>query len=500
MEQRSLDGVGGAVIRLALVPSYFLLAEHPMKTIKSSRAVALRVLSRVETDRAYANLLLDAELQHAAFADPRDAALTTELVYGVLRWQSTLDWYLNQVCKQPLETTDPLLRRILRLGAYQLLMLDKIPASAAINEAVNLVAGSGNALKIPAKTAKGFVNALLRQLDRQRQALTAPATLADPQTRLATQYAFPAWLIARWIQRAGVEFAEQLCQAHNQPAPLTLRVNSLRGTLAEFQQRLAGSVASVTPLPAGLPGVVVIGSHATAALPGFQEGSFLPQNASSMLIARILNPQPGEQILDVCAGSGIKTTQIGEMMRNSGTITAADLHADKLQRLQENCRRLGVTNVRTICADMTQVQEFPGAPHPQFDRIVIDAPCSGLGVLRKHPEAKWQRRAADIAPLQQLQIRLLTHTAQFLTRDHGVIVYSACTTEPEENEAVIAEFLRAAPEFMVQSCRDEMPAELQAFVTADGFLKIEPPQPYFDGFFGARLIRRPSNSSVVRRI
>ncbi len=457
------------------------------------------ILSRVESDNAYVSILLDAELRKIPALDPRERALVTELVYGVTRWQKTLDWYLNQVCKKPLQKTAPVLRQLLRLGAYQLFMLEKIPPSAAVNETVKLAGKYAKRLRLPAKTAKGVVNGVLRQLQRQRDTLKSPETLSDVCTRLAYQYSFPEWMVKRWVARLGEEQAEEACRIHNQPPHLMLRVNTLKTSLPDIQRRLAGKARSMRPLPGNLPGLVVSGTGPVSDLTCYQNGLCTIQNASSMLIALLLDPQPGEHILETCAGTGIKIAHIGELMGNQGQITAVDLYEKKLRRLRENCHRLGISIVRTYCGDMTTSHELPGYRHNAstgvrrrhrtgFDRILVDAPCSGFGVLRKHPEAKWTRRESQFAEFQALQLQLLSQAATLLRSDGGVLVYSTCTTEPEENEDVIIRFLVEHKGFRLESLLPCIPEELQQCVTSEGFLRIDPPQGYFDGFFCAKLI------------
>lgn len=460
--------------------------------MSNSRDLAIRILSRVESDNAYISVLLDAEFRKSPSLDPRDRALVTELVYGVIRWRKTLDWYLDQVCKKPMRKTHPWLRQVLRLGAYQLLMLDKIPPSAAINETVKLAGTYSKKLRLPAKTAKGFVNAALRELERNRKTLKSPDTLPDAITRFATKYSYPEWMVKRWVRRLGEKGAEDTCHMNNQPPSLTFRVNTLKASLADVRRQLAANVNSVTPLPGNLSGLAVSGARSVSDLPCYQKGLCTVQNASSILISLILDPSPGENILDACSGSGTKTTHIAERMKNRGNITAVDIHKGKLQQLKENCRRLGVTIVQTSPGDMTTSLDLPGYEYQGdrgFHRILIDAPCSGLGVLRKQPEAKWTKDETHIAELQQLQLHLLTHAATLLHPDRGVLVYSACTTEPEENEEVIEKFLRSVKGFQIESPLPYIPEELHRFITPKGFLRIEPPQEYFDGFFCARLSR-----------
>jgi 16S rRNA (cytosine967-C5)-methyltransferase len=447
-------------------------------SVENSRELALQILSRIESGKAYADILLDTELRKSSL-DARDKAL-------VVRWRKTLDWYLDQVCKKPIRKTHPWIRYILRLGGYQLLFLDKIPPSAAINESVKLAGKYRNKLGIPAKSVKGFVNATLRQLDRDREKLQKPDTLPEPISRLATRYSYPEWMVRRWVQRFGIPGAEDACRINNRPLPLIIRVNTLKISPAELQQILAPSVQSVQVLPGKLPGLVLSGHPPISELPSYRNGHWTVQNASSILIALILDPQPGEHVLDACAGSGTKTTHIGELLKNHGKIIAVDMHEGKLRRLRENCQRLGIRIVQTYCRDITTSSKHHFQEKQGFDRILVDAPCSGLGALRKHPEAKWTKQESQILELQQLQVRFLLHAATLL-RPGGVLVYSVCTTEPEENEEVIKKFLHDMKNFQIETLRTCLPDILQPYVTQEGFLRIDPPQQYFDGFFCAKL-------------
>lgn len=452
--------------------------------MQNSREAALKLLARVEIEHAYASILLDAELRRVGY-DTHDRALITELVYGVLRWRKTLDWYLEQVSKKPLRKMHPWLRRILWLGAYQLLFLDKIPPSAAINESVILAGKYGRKAGLPAQTAKGLVNGILRSLQRAREILRAPEMLDDPIARISTTYSFPEWLVARWVARFGVSGAEEACRMNNTPPVLSARVNSLKTSLAALETRLCSRVTSVNTLPFGLPGFVLRGHPPLADLQEYQQGLLLVQNTSSLLIGNILSPQPGESILDACAGTGTKTTHLAELMQNQGTILALDVHAGKLDRLQAACQRLGVTIVRTHCADAAQ---FSPQPEQQYDRVLVDAPCSGLGVLRRHPEAKWTTQESLLAELATLQQRILAQVAKWVRPD-GVLLYSTCTTEPEENQHVIKTFLSGHPDFRTEPVGSYVPEGIHQCVTPEGWLLIDPSRPLFDGFFGARLKR-----------
>lgn len=460
--------------------------------MQNSRELAVRILARIEAEQGYANIILDAELRKASLRDPRDNALVTEIVYGVLRWQKRLDWYLDQICKKPMHKSPAWLRHILRVGTYQLLMLDKIPPSAAINESVKLAEKYKKHLKMPVKTAKGVVNGILRQLHRTQETLTSPDMIPDVVTRLAVQHSYPEWMVRRWVQRLGGQRAEACCRIQNYPSHLMVRVNTLKTSFADLRETLIPHVKELTPLPDPLNGFVIAGAAGMSELPGYQQGECTIQNAASMLVSLILDPKPWENILEACAGAGIKTAHIGELMENRGMITAVDIHEKKLKRLQENCQRMGVTIVQPYQGDMTTHLDLP-ASHFQndqgFHRILVDAPCSGLGVLRKHPEAKWTVEEAQIPDLQQLQLRILQRTVPLLHTVHGVIVYSTCTTEPEETHEVVARFLQSNPGFQIEPLHTYLPPELHACLTSEGFLQIEPPQEYFDGFFCVRLVR-----------
>ncbi len=453
--------------------------------MQNSREIALIVVARVETEQAYAGIVLDAELRRSS-CDARDKALVAELIYGVLRWQSTIDWYVQQVSNKPLKKMHPWLRRIVRLGAYQLLFLDKIPPSAAINESVILAGKYGRKAKLPIKTAKGVVNGILRSLHRRRDSLQRPETLPDPAARLAAMYSFPEWLVRRWLARFGETGAEDACRINNMPPTLSIRQNSLKISLAELAEQLQTRVATVEPFPYDLPGFSLSGHPAVPDFPEYQQGLLTVQNASSILIGQILDPQPWESVVDICAGTGTKTAHLAELMRNQGSILALDVHAGKLKRLQAACKRLGVTIAQTQCADATQFLPPSGQ---QYDRVLVDAPCSGIGVLRRHPEAKWTTQESDFRRLQALQQRIL-HQAATCVRPGGILVYSTCTTEPEENQHVAQTFLQNQPDFQTEFVGAYIPEELHDRITPEGWLLIDPPQPVFDGFFGARLRRQ----------
>jgi 16S rRNA (cytosine967-C5)-methyltransferase len=445
----------------------------------TAREIALAILYQVEVKKAYADLALDAELRRSSLS-PEDRALVTELVYGVLRWQKTLDWQLEQVCTKPLKKTTPWIRNILRLGAYQLLFLTRVPGFAALNESVQL------AKKVGYPGSHNFVNAVLRALDRKRDQLSFPELEENPVEHIALKYSHPEWLVKRWICRYGRDRTIRWCQANNQPPDLAIRINPLKTNPVALREELEKEAVTVRPLPFDLPGFTLKDHPPLATLSAYLQGWFTVQDPGSMLITRILDPQPHETILDACAGLGTKTTQMAEQMRDTGKILAVDLNASKIKLLQENCRRLGITSVTSRIGDITQLKDLG---EPSFHRILVDAPCSGCGVFRRHPESKWRVTEEQIRRLQTLQLSLLNAVVPFLG-SQGILVYSTCTTEPEENEEVIEKFFQIHTEFQVEPVKEYLPKSLTPLVTEGPYLKTYLYPEVFNGFFCVRLRKR----------
>lgn len=460
----------------------------------TARELALAILYQVEVEKAYAELALDTTLKRSSLRS-EDKALVTELVYGVLRWQKNLDWHLERICTKPLKKTSPWIRNILRLGAYQLLFLTKIPAFAALNESVELAKKAGY------PGAHNFVNAVLRALDRQRvdnrpehPLSSFPELEENPIAHIALTYSHPEWLVQRWLHRYGIDRTIRWCQANNQTPTLAIRMNPLRTTLKDLQEALKKEVKFIEPLPFNLPGFVIKGHPPVATLSAYQKGLFTVQDPGSMLISQILDPQPYEIILDACAGLGTKTTHLAELMGNCGTIIATDRNAGKIRLLQESCQRLGITIVKPRVADITQLKDLNGQP---FHRILVDAPCSGCGVFRRHPESKWRITEEQIRHLQMIQTALLTAVAPYLIAE-GTLVYSTCTTEPEENEEVVERFLQVHPEFNVESVEFYLPESLRASIREGPYLKTYLYPEVFNGFFCARLRREGAGNRNIK--
>src|SRR6185369_8091481 len=445
----------------------------------AARDVAARVLERVETDASFADSTLDAELTSRRL-EPRDAALATELVYGALRWQGYLDWILAPHSRRRLPSLDPRVRVLLRMTAYQIAFLERVPAFAAVNDAVTLAPRS------PGVSA--FVNAVLRSFARRGAREREPAPPRNPIDALAARCSFPAWIVERWVVRYGRDEAESLMRALNERPPLTLRANRLRITRDELGRRLADEDGlDSRPTRLAPEGLVVGPGGAPGEWRAFVDGGFAVQDEASMLIARLLAPEPGATVADVCAAPGTKTTHLAELMDNRGRILAFDREPTRLARVGEAAARLGISIIDAREGPVESLaKDFPAA----CDGVLVDAPCSNLGVLRRNPEVKWRRQPSDIALASQRQREILGSAAA-MVRPGGRLVYATCSLEPEENDDVARAFLAAKPEFRLDP-PDDFPLPLDAA----GWLRCLPHRHGTDGFSAVRF-RRSEVSGIT---
>lgn len=438
--------------------------------VRSARELASSILVRVEGG-AFANLLLYHELARASL-QPADAALTTELVLGTLRHQSRLDWSLAGVIRGRFGELPPHIRAILRTSAYQLLFLSRIPAHAAVNEAVTLARRYGHS------GTANLTNAVLRRLANDgERALPDPVT--DPPGHLAVRHSHPLWLIQRWLTRWGVEETGALCSANNTPAPWTARVNVLASPIEDTTHELeaAGVVVNRTVMPEGLE--VRGGFDERHRL--VQGGRLTIQDVGAMLVTHALDPRPGETVIDACAAPGGKTTHIAERMHNRGHVIGCDVHEGKLQALSRRAEAMSATIVHTHHADARTIGD---AFKMRADRLLVDAPCTGLGVVRRRPEIKWRVTAEEIPVCARVQ-RSILEGSWASVKPGGILVYSVCTTEPEEGSAVIDSFLLAHHEFQPDPV--VWPEALGLPVGASALLL--PHRHGTDGFFISRLRR-----------
>lgn len=443
---------------------------------KGCREVAVEILLKVEKRNAYADILLDHSLNRSSFS-PRDRALLTQLVYGTLRWRGRIDWHLSQSLTRPLSKMDAYLRNLLRLTLYQLLFLEKIPDYAAVYEAVELAKSYGG------KKAAGLVNAVTRKILRQKDKLRYPDPNADIAYYLSVTLSHPEWLVRRWLGYFGREATEMLLKANNEEATLVLRVSRLKRDRESLLKTLRGMGLEAAPTCFSPQGIKVRGASGVDLLPGFEEGLFQVQGEASQLIGYLLDPRPGERILDACAAPGGKTTHLAELMEDNGEIVGTDISARGLEKLKQNVQRLGLTSVRPFLVDVTKGLTGPLAL--PYDRILVDAPCSGLGTLRTHPEAKWHKGEGDIRRLSRHQERIVNQLSSHL-KPGGILVYATCTLTREENEGVVEDFLSRQRDFVLEDVRRYLPSEAQSLASGKYFLAL-PHRHNTDGFFAARM-------------
>ena len=454
---------------------------RPVTTFESSgnvRKQAVDILVRVELDKAYADILLDQVLQRGIISD-KDRSLLSEIVYGTLRWRGRIDFHLKQLTRHAFEETDPFIKNLLRITLYQISFLDRVPEYAALNEAVNLAKlHAGNRVS-------GFVNGIIRNFIRTNRTATSPNPDSCGVAALADYWSHPEWLINEWIEYLGKAHVTPLLAANNRQAPLVLRVNIIRADRDALLRAFKVQGIEALPTSWSPQGIVVHSQVPIERLSGYEEGFFQVQGEASQLVTYLLDPHPGEKILDVCAAPGGKTTHIAELMKDKGQVTATDRSRKGVVKIDQNASRLGLRSIRTVQADMTK--QVAAAQESTYDRILVDAPCSGLGTLRSHPEIKWNRGIADVLRLSELQRKILGQAASYL-KPEGVLVYSTCTLTADENQRVVNDFLARYGEFVLENAARYLPDQAKQLVKENYFMAL-PHKHDTDGFFAARLRR-----------
>jgi 16S rRNA (cytosine967-C5)-methyltransferase len=438
------------------------------------RQLALEILCRVETTGAFADHLISHLASTRGLSDQARGFLR-ELTYGVLRWRNRLDWLLGQCSTRPLDTLTPRVRNLLRIGAYQVSMMERIPVYAAVSETVHL------AKQVEHAGVAAFVNAVLRAVTRQQAVLSPPSEAADISAYLTITQSHPRWLVERWLGRYGPQRTVEMCQANNRLPPFVVRVNRQRTTRARLIEALSAAGCQAEPCRFAPEGVLLRSHPPLGQLEGYQRGWFSVQDEAAMLCAYLLAPRPGERVLDACAAPGGKATHLGELMGDQGQVLCLDQSPRRLRLVEENRARLGLKSLVSAAGDATTaVFEQP------FDRILVDAPCSGFGVLRRHPDAKWRKGAEFVEAMSRQQITILNWLSRFL-KPAGLLVYVTCSTELEENQAVVHAFLRHHPTFALEALHAILPPAAQDFVHDQYWFQTWPGVENLDGFFGVRL-------------
>ncbi len=448
--------------------------------IAPARIAAYDILRAVSAGRA--DLPAAIALARETLVDNRDRALAADIAVGVQRWRGALDYLIAHFAKRPTVRLDPEVVEILRLSAYQLLHLTRVPASAVVDDAVKLTR------KAAKTSAAGFVNAVLRALLRRRHALPLPPLPADPGDRdaalayLSVTLSHPRWLAERWYARYGFDAARAWMEFDNHPPPLTIRVNRLRNSAEQLSERLAAEGVELSPARFAPDGFIVKSGHPLRGA-GVAAGWFVVQDEASQLVALLAGDAPRGRVLDACASPGGKTTAIAAAMRG-GAVVACDVRTRRMELLRRTVAASGAANVRLVQADLLEPLPFSAA----FDCVVVDAPCSGLGTLRRDPDIKWRRRERDLPALARAQSVMLRH-ASAVVAPGGRLVYSTCSSEPEENDAVVAAFLRDHPGFRQVSATEAASRLPREVVDPSGCLRTEPHRHGLEAFYGAVLIR-----------
>ncbi len=446
------------------------------------RAVALRTLLIWEKHKPPLDELLSEVLTKSVLPEERDRALVTELVVGIVRHLRYLDFLISRFSQEPLNKLDLEVKNALRLAVYQILFT-RIPPWATLAETLKLLMRRGRG-----KFIRNYVNAILHRIAESKDNLPEPPKEVV-ELYLAVKYSYPDWLVKRWLKRFGLEETERLLQAGNERPPLIIRANLLKVTrdnLLEYLRK--DQVPEAQACKYSPAGIVLRGFNGKVTdLKPYHFGWITVQDSASQLVTYLLDPKPGERILDACAGVGGKTTHIAELCEDKAEIWAVDLYPFRLKKLEENFLRLGLKLPKVLEGDVVQLMEKL-KPRP-FDRILIDAPCTGTGIIRRHPDIKWVRTEEDFLEVPQRQLRLLKGLAPYLKKG-GVLVYATCSLEPEENEEVIQTFLKEHPDFVIENpekvlkkyCRDSV-----AEIVETHYLKTYPHRHNLDGFSAVKL-------------
>lgn len=430
---------------------------------KTVREKVAQILTDIEKDDTYLQLALKKELDTL---EAKDKGFANELIYGTIKWRLRLDYVLDQFSKTPVKKMKPFVRQLMRMSVYQILFLDKVPASAAINEAVKIMH------KRKMSNLSGFVNGVLRNIDRNKSEITYP--------NLSVYYSIPEWIITRWMKYYGEMETKAICESLSQRARVCIRINTLKTTKDKVKALL--SEEGITVLEEGfLPESLYI--HAPSGIhhsPSFKAGLWTVQDESAMLVGHVLGPEKGDEILDVCSAPGGKTVHLAELMQNEGHIIGADIHEHKIELIEKNAKRLGASIVEGKLQDGMLINEDW---KEKFDKILLDAPCSGLGIIKRKPDIRYAKDETAIRDINNIQRKLLKNAINYLKKD-GILVYSTCTLTQEENQNMVEYALSLGLQLDVIPY--DMPACLKPYIKDNAYIEILPHVTNTDGFFMAR--------------
>lgn len=441
-----------------------------------ARELSYNILYDVLEKDSFSNLAIKSHLEGEV--DSKEESLVREIVYGVLENEIFLDYIISKASKIRLKKIHPSILIILRIGVYQLVFMDKIPPSAAVNESVNLAKKHGHRGSI------GFVNGVLRSISRDINRFTKIEE-KNKIDQISIKYSHPKWMVSRWVKSFGEEFTEELCKANNEKPKMSIRVNNLRTNKKELTNKLIEHGLIIKEGLYSKDSLIIENPIRITELKEFKLGHFFIQDESSTLVGQILDPRPNSLVIDCCAAPGGKSTHLAEIMENKGKILSKDIFKHKINLINENANRLGISIIEAKISDATIADEsLIGIA----DYLLIDAPCSGLGLIRRKPEIKRNRKEKDIEELAKLQFKILNNVKDYL-KVGGILVYSTCTIEEEENIKLIYRFLDLNKDFKLVNLEDKM-FNIENLETLDkGYIQLFPNVHRTDGFFIAKIIK-----------
>jgi 16S rRNA (cytosine967-C5)-methyltransferase len=444
---------------------------------KNARDLAVKILHEINEKDAYSNISISRNVNNKLSAI--DESFLRELVYGVLENKLFIDWIIKEFSKIKFKKIKPIVKEILRIGIYQIMFMDKVPDGVAVNESVKL------AKKYSHKGVYGFVNGLLRNVIRNKNNIKLPDKDKNPIEYLSIKYSHPKWMIEQWIQEFGYQFTEELCIANNMKPKLNIRVNTLKINRDELINILRKKGFEVEKTRYAKDGIIINNPIRITQLDEFKAGLFQIQDESSMLVAQILNPKEDSLVIDVCSAPGGKTTHIAQKMNNNGKVIARDIHEHKLRLVEENSKRLGIDIIETEKYNALILDEKLIG---KVDYCLVDAPCSGLGLIRRKPDIKWKKSKDDIKEITKLQYEILLNSSKYLKKN-GILVYSTCTIEKEENMKLINRFLAENPEFSLIGFSSLIENSGEMPSAENGYIEIYPNIYDMDGFFIAKMVK-----------
>jgi 16S rRNA (cytosine967-C5)-methyltransferase len=447
-----------------------------LTSVDDSREQALLILVKVFENKAYSSILLK---NLKGDFSRLDRAFITEIVYGTIKWKMKIDNIISQFSKIKMKDISPHILNILRIGIYQIDFMDRVPNSAAVDECVKLSKKYGNI------GASKFVNAVLRNYLRRHDSIKYPDKDKEASKYLSIYYSYPEWMVSKLLCEFGESAAEDFLKSCNEVSPLTVRINSLKTTKEALRESLKSKGIYVSDSLYIDDALMLKNVPKIQSMDEYKKGFLTVQDESSMIAVKILAPKAGELVMDLCSAPGTKSTYMAEMMGNKGTVISGDINENKLKLVDQNAKRLGIDIISTFVNDAAK---HDGSYDGKADRVLIDAPCSGLGVMRKKPEIRWNRRREDIEELKKIQ-RLILESSSPYVKLGGTLVYSTCTVLKEENIDLVRDFVRDSHKFVFEDITAWAPEKLRKDSLKDGYVQLFPNIDNVDGFFIARLKR-----------